>query len=122
MEQRKIIDERIRVQIDFPKDYKESFVCTWEKLQSLQNILPSDKVIGLGFFEEKKGGGFGISEEEAQETVYVPCLVIIRPRPETDEEYLKRMRDKEEFISYQEEKERLEFLRLKAKFEPDGRG
>lgn len=46
-------------------------------------------------------------------------IVATSYRDETDAEYLARMNEQERYKRETEDKERREFLRLKAKFEPD---
>ena len=56
------------------------------------------------------------SEDELVD-FYVPTLVISRKRKENDREYMERMNIEEEFLKRKNEKEKLEYMRLKSKFE-----
>jgi hypothetical protein len=112
MNQRKTIDEKIDIQIKPATDYRESILVS--ELLATKDILPTDTVIGIGYVE-KEERSFGMDEPK---TFYTPILRVIRKRPETDEEYSKRMEQEAKTLKDVEEREKLEYLRLKAKFEP----
>jgi hypothetical protein len=67
--------------------------------------------------EEKESGFGSMKMEDELDTFYIPTLEIVRKRPETDEEYLKRQQNEQQYKNTHEEREKLEYLRLKAKFE-----
>ena len=65
----------------------------------------------------RPAASFGYSTEEESE--YFDALVLLYdvPRLETDEEFLKRMKDEERQKKEVEEREKILYLKLKAKFE-----
>lgn len=117
MEQRKIIEEKFTIKIgkQFAETYKKPY--TWKDLMETENVLPTDKVYNFCYVEEKESGFGSMKMEDELENYYYPAIVVIRARPETDEEFLKRKQNDEVFNREKEEKEKLEYLRLKAKFE-----
>lgn len=126
MEDRRIIDEKIYLPIKQALLYRSSEpCCTWAELLLTPGILVTDKVLQIGWHEKTNqlGGGIGgcsMSEWEdtpKEEIVYTPTIVVIRKRPETDDEFYKRMKRKTDFDQKNIEKKKLEYLRLKAKFE-----
>ena len=67
---------------------------------------------------EQKESGFGsMKSEDELDTYLIPKITVIRQRPETDDEYFQRMKEEEDRVRIKEEGEKLEYLRLKAKFE-----
>jgi hypothetical protein len=118
MKSRKIIDEKLTFPIKSGLDYKPSIFCTWKELVETKGILPDDKLNDLIYREDKESGFMNLDyDEQNPKKYYVPCVVVIRPRPETDEEYFKRMKEEEVVENQINEREKLEYLRLKAKFE-----
>jgi hypothetical protein len=117
MEQRQIVDEKITFPIKGGSIYKSSEFCTWKELIETQGPISSDIIHDL-FYKEVECRGWGEMSEDNEPSIwYVPTVTVIRPRPETDEEFEIRMRIKATFAQQNEERERLEYLRLKAKFE-----
>lgn len=114
MEQRKTVDEKISFTIKDAKEYKTDI--TFGELCAVKDVLPTDILNDISFKKEE-GSGFGLMSEDDIRSYYVPTLTIIRKRPETDDEFLKRKQDEETINRQKEEKEKLEYLRLKAKFE-----
>lgn len=114
MEQRKTVDEKISFTIKEAKEYKTEI--TFGELCAVKDVLPSDILNDISFKKEK-GSGFGLMSEDDIRSYYVPTLTVVRKRPETDDEFLKRKQEEESVNRQKDEKERLEYLRLKAKFE-----
>jgi hypothetical protein len=120
MKNRKIINEKLSFTIGNPsgKQYKDPEFCTWEELIATKGPLPTDTLNSLFYKREDVPNGIGnMDMEDISHTYYVPQVTVIRPRLENDEEYFERMKTEEEFEKQQTERERLEYLRLKAKFE-----
>lgn len=113
MEARKTINEFVSININNGDFYKKEI--TFGELKSLTNVLTTDIVHKIQYVE-KEISTFGFDESR---THYTPTLVLIRKRPETDEEFFKRKQEEEIRNSQQLEKEKLEYLRLKAKFEQE---
>lgn len=113
MEQRKIIEERIYVQILPGSEYKQDV--SPKQLFETKGLLDTDRVIAFDW-KEWDDVPFGSNDGEPK-TYYSPCVVVLRKRPETDDEYFKRMKEETQRKKDVEERERLEYLRLKAKFE-----
>jgi hypothetical protein len=89
----------------------------WKDLIKVEGVCPNDKITHLGWVEEKVtgfGGGYDIDNEEIE---YIFYITVTRSRLETDEEFAGRMQDEENRRKGQEEQERLEYLRLRAKYE-----
>lgn len=103
---KKIIEDQLAFTIPSKKIYADG-ICTWEELLKTSDILPSDIVQGLNWREDQ-------SDSEGND---IPVVVVLRQREETDEEYLKRLKEKEEFKKSIEEYELREYERLKLKYE-----
>ncbi len=119
MEHRKTIEERIYVQILPGTDYK---IDVFPKdLLATKGLLDTDKIVAFDWKKWESKGGFGSysEEDEGTKTYYSPCVVVLRKRQETDDEYFKRMKEETQRNKDVEERERLEYLRLKAKFEQE---
>jgi len=117
MESRKIIDEKITFPIKDSKEYKDKPFCTWEELIVIKGLLPGDQIYDFHYEKDiVEEGGWG-EDDDYPKTYYTPSVNVIRPRKENDEEYEKRMKEMNKIKRQEEEKERLEYLRLKAKFE-----
>ena len=76
--------------------------------------MPDDDVIGLAVRTEKYTP-YGFNDDERERTFVV--VRVNRKRKETDEEYFARQKKEAKEKADFEEKEKLEYLRLKAKFE-----
>lgn len=117
---RRNVTEHIRFRIgkDLKAEtYRKDF--TWKDLIETKDILPTDIVIGVEYKKEQESGMFSMKMEDELEYYYTPTIIAKRIRPETDEEYFTRKSQEQKRIEKTEEQERLEYLRLKAKFEPD---
>lgn len=70
-------------------------------------------------FTRRKGfhDVWGAGQDEPQGYHDYPVIVAVSFRPETDEEYFYRMQKEEEIKNDAEDKDRREYLRLKAKYE-----
>lgn len=121
MEQRKFIDEIINLPIGegLSEDYKKEY--TWADLLKTKNILDTDIVWNFYYKEEKESGFASMKTEDELGNYYYPVIQVKRCRPETDEEFLKRKQTEQSYRNKTEEQEKLEYLRLKAKFEPNGK-
>ena len=117
MESRQIVNERLTFPIKQGKTYKPTEFCTWEELINTERLKPTDIIIDFFYKEEKENGFASMKTEDELETYYTPSVTVIRKRPENDEEYSQRMQLEASAKKQQEEKERLDYLRLKAKFE-----
>jgi len=104
---------RIRIPAKDTYRYLGGF-CTWEELLKTEGIKLTDIVDGFSWDEERAGL---FSYDNTEETVDIPIIVVKRSREETDEEYLERMKQDAVLKKSKEEREKLEYLRLKAKFE-----
>jgi len=119
---RETVNEKLIFNIKPSKDYKSYPFCTWEELINTEGLLPTDIIHNFHWDETlQETPGFGSMEpdDDYPKTYYAPSVTIVRPRPETDTEYEKRMKHQEQIKKETEEKERLEYLRLKAKFEKE---
>jgi hypothetical protein len=113
MEHKQQINKWLHLQIKPAITYKESV--TWKDIQNIVGILPDDVIDSIIYMERTGGGGFGFGSED--DTFYFPVLRVSRLVLESDEEYTKRMKEKAVAQKAFEDKEHLEYLRLKAKFE-----
>lgn len=116
MENRRYVTEELRLRIG-NKQETFPFDLTWKMLVETEGVLPDDVFNQIVFIDEKESGAFGYKMPDELETFTVPYLIVHRRRLETDDEYFKRMKYEEETRKRIEEKEKLEYLRLKAKFE-----
>ncbi len=117
---RETIQEKLTFGIKPPKEYKEQPFCTWKQLIKTKGPLLTDAILEFTYvlkIEESPSFGSMEPDEDYPRSYYTPSVIVIRPRPENDEEYEKRMKNMEETKKQTEEKEKLEYLRLKAKFE-----
>lgn len=110
MEQRKIIQERVEIRFEYENSFNNKI--TFGNIKKAVGISDDDEVIEI---TEKSGWGptWGGDEQYYR----YPVIVVNRPRPETDDEYFARLKKQENINKQKEESERLEYLRLKAKFE-----
>jgi hypothetical protein len=118
MEPRQIVNEHIHLIVGrrLFSYTKDEF--TWDELMKTEGVLPTDTVWHFYYKEEKESGMFSMKMEDELRNVYRPMMEVVRRRPETDDEYLERKAKFQNLKNQTEEKERLEYLRLKAKFEP----
>ena len=121
MEARKTIEYEVKVYIDtISNNYYDGYVCSWKELLSVRDIKPEDKILGVCIWEHEQGpAGFGSMDDDYDEhkIIRTPVVRVLRSRPETDEEYSKRIKNQESNKKNSEEREWLEYLRLKAKYE-----
>lgn len=117
MEQRKIVDEHLqfKIGINTVDTYKKNI--TWKDVLETKGVLPDDIIDNIFYKEERETGMFSLKMEDELEMLYIPTLEVIRKRPETDEEFLHRKQGEQKVKNDTEKRERLEYLRLKAKFE-----
>jgi hypothetical protein len=118
MEIRQIIDEHIHLVVGKRSfEYtKEEF--TWEELLATEGALPSDIIWKFYYKEVKESGMFSMKMEDELRDVYCPMMEVVRKRPETDDEFIQRKSRDQVNKNTLDEKDKLEYLRLKAKFEP----
>lgn len=81
--------------------------CSWEELLKVKGPLPTDIVIGISWDDDE-------SDEDGGDIL---VLIVNRSREETDEEYLKRLVEREEMKKNYEKREYHDYVRLKAKYE-----
>ena len=115
MNKRKIVKELIDLQIKEPQEYS-SMDITFGELMEVKGVLDTDKVIGLHMKQVNVELFFSYDDDD-DGVRYVPSLRVQREREETDEEFLLREKGKADRVKIEEEKEKLEYLRLKAKYE-----
>lgn len=117
METRKIVDEKIDLRIGKQpaETYKKEF--TWKDLQETEGVLPTDIIWHFFYRQERETGMFSMKMEDELIDYYWPIMQVCRKRPETDDEFLARKTREQESKNKTEEQEKLEYLRLKAKFE-----
>jgi len=109
---KKTIQDSLRFRIPTGLTRKGLFgdgLCSWEELLNVKGPLPTDIVTGISWDEEEYDEDSGISL----------VLVVLRSREETDEEYLKRLKNEEDLEKMREENEWNQYKRLKAKYEAD---
>lgn len=111
MEARKIIEELVDIRIDFENQFSDKI--TFGNIKKAKGISDSDEVFGVTV-----RSGFAPSWGGEQDDYYrYPVIIVKNKRPETDDEYFTRLKKEEADKKVQEERDRLEYLRLKAKFE-----
>jgi hypothetical protein len=116
MEQRRTLTKEIKVQLSPYEAYtKKPF--TPELFNACKDFQPGD-IIREFKYGEICEVPFG-SMDDNEVTSYSPIIVVERKVLETDEEFFTRMKQEEATKKQTDERERLEFLRLKAKFEPE---
>jgi len=119
MKERITINEDIYLPIPIEKIETYEQHITMQDILSVSGYRSTDIFVGVEWYYEKESG-FGIMDMDYELKTYCyPKLVLIRKRPETDEEYFKRVKLIETIKKQTEERERLEYLRLKAKFEKE---
>lgn len=119
MEQRQIIKEQIILNIPVNRNSFDSYKpgIRWSELIETKNVLPTDIISEVGYRTEKENGFGSMKMDDELEDIHIATLVVIRNRPETDDEFLKRQKEKNNFQHNIEEREKLEYLRLKAKYD-----
>ncbi len=87
-------------------------------IQAVNSIEDDEQVMGM---ESRSGYSPTWGGGQDDEGIYYCYMVLIarKYRPETDQEYFDRMKNSENIKKSIKEKQRIEFLRLKAIFEPD---
>lgn len=124
-DQRKIVDEILEFKVPIKEgsmQYKRNLL--WSEILATEGLLPTDSLHSIHWKKLEPTGmeGFGMMGEVGREYVpddyYEPIIAVKRPRPETDDEYLKRKQIEAVREREQLEKEKLQYLTLKAKF-PD---
>tara|TARA_R110000796_G_scaffold88978_2_gene192353 strand:+ start:1230 stop:1571 length:342 start_codon:yes stop_codon:yes gene_type:complete len=112
MEERKTVREVLDFPIKRGQEWKEEI--TFGDICSVKDVLPTDELYHITH-KEQEPHAFSMSDNE--HSWYIPTIQVIRERLETDDEFLVRKQEDERRIGVTEEKEKLEYLRLKAKFE-----
>jgi len=116
MNERKTIVELLDIRFDFESNH--NYRITFDAIKKTQGILPDDEILSIAVRSGFEPPMFGNDPDETIHYCY-PVFVVKRARPETDDEYLARMKKEELARKIQEEKDKLEYLRLKAIFEPN---
>jgi hypothetical protein len=113
---KQIVDEHISVSIPVKeiKTYRVDIL--WSELIKTP-LMPDDILHDIHWVDVRESGFASMKMEDELETYRVPKVTVIRKRPETDDEYVQRLRKEELRKREEEDKERMEYLRLKAKFE-----
>lgn len=106
---RKTLDFRLPVR---SKSSKDKF--TWKELISTPGIETTDIVIGITYKPFLSN-----VNDETSSCNFIPCVTVYRDVEETDDEFLERIQEEENELKKADERDRLEYLRLKAKFEPN---
>lgn len=109
--------KKIEYEIDIAIKQNQDFKCdiTWGDFLNSIALLPTDKIVQFKWKEDTYIPPFSMDDQEI--TNYTFCVVVSRTREETDEEYFNRLKKEEQQKAEFEKKERLEYLRLKAKFD-----
>ncbi len=116
MENRRTLTKKINIQLT-PYMHWTKVPFTPELLIACKDFQPGDIIRDLKYADITEVP-FG-SMEDNEVTSYAPIVVVERQMIETDDEFFERMKYEEEVKRRTDERERLEFLRLKAKFEPE---
>lgn len=86
-------------------------------ITTLREVEDGEEIIDLGEVSGFREAGFRSMSDDPVH--YQHWQITVRKyTPETDEEYLKRKKTEESYKSTAEERDKLEYLRLKAKYEP----
>lgn len=117
--------DRVYDKLVFPIKHKQinleyETAITWDEFIKTEGILPTDEITAMGWKKTSGMGGWGMDPDHEWKRAQFE-ITIARVRQETDEEYLKRMKEKAEKEKRIEERERLEYLRLKAKYDESNR-
>lgn len=120
MKPRKVVNEKLHFSIgkNLGKDYKDPKFCTWKDLIETNGPLSSDTLDSF-YYKEEISKNWSDDMEDKEHSFFIPTVIVIRPRLENDDEYFTRMKAEETIENEKNEKERLEYLRLKAKFEKE---
>jgi len=113
MEPRRTVEDTLEFAIKHNEGYKCDI--TWGDFLECKVLLKTDRVLNFTWREETSAVPF--SCDDTERTYYTFYIIVARKRPETDDEYFKRVKIEEDRKKEFEERERLEYLRLKAKFE-----
>lgn len=90
----------------------------WKDLKFVADRLQDDDQIDAIKWREEKLPKFGYGDgQEPDEYEYALYLIIIRPRLETDEEYVQRLTLEQRRLDKIEQQDKETYLRLKAKYE-----
>lgn len=110
---KKIVNETIKVPIPVALTEEWEVDIKWSELTAIQGVLANDVFLGHTW-EDREILGWRQSEPK---TYRVPYLVLRREREETDDEFFSRLKEADKITKEKEDRERLEYLRLKAKYE-----
>jgi hypothetical protein len=110
---KKKVNETIKVSIPVALTEEWEVDIKWSELIATQGVLENDVFLGHTW-EDKEIMGWCQSEPK---TYRVPYLVLRREREETDDEFFLRLKEADKITKEKEDRERLEYLRLKAKYE-----
>lgn len=101
----------IRLSGDYKKPTKEDIVKAIPEMSEDEYLVGFTERTG---YHERWGG----DRDDADIPYQYYCFVVEKMRDETDEEFLKRMNKDEKAKQELEERDKIQYLRLKAKFEP----
>lgn len=119
MKKRETIKERLVFPIGTTEDWKQPLL--FKDVKNAKGVLLTDSVMAIGY-TQKESSGFGMMDEDDICTLYTPSIEVDRERVETDNEYKERMDREISRIRENEDRDRLDYLRLKAKFEQSEQG
>lgn len=111
--ERKTIHDNIYLRIPVQTDSYRVEI-PWSAVLKIEGILPTDTVCGIQW-EKDDSPGFG--GNDVPDPHYVPYLQVRRYRPETDKELEGRAIRESNETEMREERDRIEYIRLKAKFD-----
>lgn len=99
-------------------DTSDNEKITREKLmKTIPDIKDNEEVIDLKKLSGFRESGWGM-DRDSEPVHFCHCVLVLKSyRLETDDEYFARQKREKEFKHNSEEREKLEYLRLKAKFE-----
>lgn len=116
MDLRRIVDEIIPLPVPIHADtYKVDW--TWADLKKTHGLKDDDVIVDIRWKKQKESGFMSMKMEDELRELYFLYIDVKRKRPETDEEYSKRQSEQVKRQKEIDEREKLEYLRLKAKFE-----
>lgn len=117
-EPRDRVYDRVKFRVNHKQHHEYKGALYWGELVSTEGPKPEDEIAELKWVEESGRGGMMRMDDEEWHHAYFQ-VTVLRPRPETDEEYFARKKEEAKRVQEREDRERLEYLRLKAKFEPE---
>jgi hypothetical protein len=109
---KKILTKEFRVKLaPYQAWIKKPF--TADLFQNCKELLPTDIITNITY-DKNISTGWG---DEDETSYYAPVVIVTREVLETDEEYMERISVEERRKEEVENREYLEYLRLRAKYE-----